>query len=62
VGLQVLEGVPRLPAVSDVYGGVYLREGLDLPEVEELADMIVTAVGEGTDAGYRDLARQVANC
>ena len=62
VGLQVLEGVPRLPAVSDVYGGVYLREGLDLPEVEELADMIVAAVGEGTDAGYRDLARQVANC
>ena len=33
-GLQVLDGVPRLPAVADVYGGVYLREGLDLPEVE----------------------------
>ena len=58
----MLEGVPRLPAVADVYGGVYLREGLDLPEVEELADTIVAAVGEGTDAGYGDRARQVAIC
>ena len=52
---KACRGCPRLP---DVYGGVYLREGLDLPEVEELADMIAAAVGEGADAGYRDLARR----
>ena len=61
-GLQVLEGLPRLPPVPDVYGGVYLREGLDLPEVEEIADAIMAAVGQGADAGHRDLERQAANC
>jgi DNA-binding transcriptional LysR family regulator len=61
-GLQVLEGLPRLPPVPDVYGGVYLREGLDLPEVEEIADAIMAAVGEGAGAGHRDLERQAANC
>jgi DNA-binding transcriptional LysR family regulator len=60
-GLQVFESLPRLPAIPNVYGGVYLREGLDVAEVEELANTIMAAVGEGADAGYRDLARQVAS-
>lgn len=61
-GLQVFESLPRLPAVPDVYGGVYLREGLDLPEVEELGDAIMAAVGGGAGAGYRDVTRQAAIC
>jgi DNA-binding transcriptional LysR family regulator len=60
-GLTVLDGVPRLPAVPDAIAAVHLREGLDSPDMTELADMIVAAVAEGTDAGYLDLARRAAS-
>ena len=59
-GLTVLDGVPRLPAVPDAIGAVHLREGLDSPDMNELADMITAAVADGSDAGYRDLARRAA--
>jgi DNA-binding transcriptional LysR family regulator len=51
-GLQVFESLPRLPKVPDVYGGVHLREGLAVAELNELADMIAVAIG-GADAGHR---------
>jgi DNA-binding transcriptional LysR family regulator len=57
-GLTVLDGAPRLPAVPDAIGAVHLREGLDSPDMIELADMITAAVADGSDAGYRDLARR----
>ena len=59
-GLQVFDSLPRLPAVPDVYGGVFLREGLDVPEVNELADMIAAAVGERVENVGADRAVQAA--
>ena len=61
VGLTVLDSVPRLPAVPDVYGGVHLREGLEGSDMVELADTIAAAVETGTDEGYHDLARRAAS-
>jgi DNA-binding transcriptional LysR family regulator len=59
-GLTVLDGAPRLPTVPDAIGAVHLREGLDSPDMNELADLITAAVADGSDAGYRDLARRAA--
>lgn len=58
-GLQVFDSLPRLPKVPDVYGGVHLRDGLDISELSELADMVAAAVSGGTDTPARD-ARPVA--
>jgi DNA-binding transcriptional LysR family regulator len=60
-GLTVLDGVPRLPPVPDAMGAVHLRDGLESPDMVELADLIAAAVTDGTDAGYRDLARREAS-
>lgn len=43
--LTVLDSAPpRFPRVADVHAGVFLREGADSPELDELADMIAKAV------------------
>jgi len=43
--LQVFDSAPpRLPPVPDVHGGVYLRDGLDFPALDDLADNIAAAV------------------
>ncbi len=43
--LQVFDSAPpHLPPISDVHGGVYLREGVDNAALDELADMIAAAV------------------
>ncbi len=52
-GLQVFDSLPRLPKVPDVYGGVHLREGLDISEFSELADMVAAAVSGGADTLVR---------
>ena len=59
-GLQAFDSLPRLPQVPDVWGGVYLREGLDSSELSELADMVAAAVSGGTDALVDDTRRAVA--
>jgi DNA-binding transcriptional LysR family regulator len=59
-GLTVLDGAPRLPAMPDAIGAVHLREGLDSPDMTELADMIAAAVMDGTDAGNGDLVPRAA--
>ena len=43
-GLVVLDHPRKLPKVADVSGGVYLREGLHLAELNELADSIAARV------------------
>ena len=43
-GVQVLDNSPRLPRMPDVVGGVYLREGVNSPQLIELADRIADSV------------------
>jgi len=50
-GLEVIEDSPRLPRLPAVIGGVHVRDGLDDPQINALADMIHAAISSGIDPG-----------
>jgi DNA-binding transcriptional LysR family regulator len=57
-GLEVVEDSARLPRMPDVIGGVHVRDGLDDPQLNELADMIYSAIGSGLEPGLQVPVRQ----
>jgi DNA-binding transcriptional LysR family regulator len=55
-GLEVFDSALRLPRIADLHGGVHLREGLDGPMVQELADSIAAALTDAAPASPRQRA------
>jgi DNA-binding transcriptional LysR family regulator len=50
--LEVLDH-PRLPRMPDVIGGVHVRDGLEDPQLNELADMVYSAINSGIEPDVR---------
>ena len=59
-GLTVLDSARRLPKVPAVCGGVYLREGVQLAELDTLADRIAACVRGEAAVPSEGHARRVA--
>jgi DNA-binding transcriptional LysR family regulator len=59
-GLHVFDRTRRIPTVADIYGGVYLREGMEGSELSELADRIAAAVS-ATAEGRIENSRKAAS-
>lgn len=55
-GLEVIEDSPHLPPMPPVIGGVHVRDGLDDPQLNELADMIHAAIGSGLEPNVQQPA------
>jgi DNA-binding transcriptional LysR family regulator len=47
--LQVFDSLPRLPRVPDVRGGVHLRDGLETPDINKLADTLAAVIARQGD-------------